>query len=53
MGEKPNCDAWAMTEDYVDLFCEKKGFIHELLQSTTPAPGGLHHWFDNGCHLIS
>ena len=53
MGEKPNCDAWAEAKDYVDDFCFNEGYIHELLQSTTPAPGALHHWSDIGCHLIS
>ena len=51
MGKKPNCDAWAVS--WVDSFCKNEGFIHELHQSTTQAPGGFHDWEDLGCHLTS
>ena len=37
MGKKPNCDAWS--ENYVFDYCHNDGYIPELINSTTPAPG--------------
>ena len=42
IGEQPTCDLWDETaRRHVDSYCENKGFIHELVKTTTPTPEGL------------